>query len=240
MANRCWIVKSPVPFLGIAALCLTLSSCQGNKQDEGQLKSRKDSLSYSIGLDIGRNLRHQGLDVDPAILAHGLKDMYDSGKGALTDSVSRSVTAAFRKQMRAKHAEDVRIEAEKNLRDGEIFLAANKKKDSIVALPSGLQYKILKTGTGKRPKPGQTVVLNFRGTLLDGTEFDNSYKRGEPATYAVSGVIKGWTEALPLMPAGSTWRIFVPPALAYGERGAGQTIPPNATLIFEMELLQIK
>jgi FKBP-type peptidyl-prolyl cis-trans isomerase FklB len=227
-------------FPAIAALCLLLSSCQNPKQEERPLQTHKDSLSYAIGLDIGRNLRRQAIEIDPAVLARGMKDMYDSSGVLMTDSVNQSITGAFRKRLRARHNEEVRNEAEKNTREGESFLAENKKKEGVVTLPGGLQYKVVKMGTGKKPKHGQTVTVNFRGTLLDGTEFDNSDKHPEPSTYAVDGVIKGWTEALLLMPAGSKWVLYLPPSLAFGERGAGQTIPPAATVIFELELLQIK
>jgi len=129
---------------------------------------------------------------------------------------------------------------EKNKKDGDAFLAENKGKEGVVALPSGLQYKILKAGDGEKPKSTDTVVCNYRGTLLNGKEFDSSYKRGQPATFPVSGVIKGWTEALQLMPVGSKWQLFIPPDLAYGDRGAGNDIAPGATLIFEVELLSIQ
>lgn len=224
----------------LAALCVFLSSCETPKREQAALQTHKDSLSYAIGLDIGRNLRRQAIEIDPAILARGMKDMYDSSGMLMTDSVNRSVTAEFRKRARARHAEEVRLEAEKNMREGEAFLAANKKKEGVVELPSGLQYKVVKTGTGKKPKSGQTVTVRFRGTLLDGTEFDNSDKNPEPSTYSVDAVIKGWMEALRLMPAGSKWVLYIPPSLAFGERGAGQTIPPAATVIFELELLQVK
>jgi FKBP-type peptidyl-prolyl cis-trans isomerase FklB len=227
-------------YSALAALCVFLSSCQSPKHEETTLQSHKDSLSYAIGLDIGRNLRRQAIEIDPAILARGMKDMYDSTGMLMTDSVNRSVTAEFRKRARIRHAEEVRLEAEKNTREGEAFLAENKKKEGVVELPSGLQYKVLNKGTGKKPKSGQTVIVSFRGTLLDGTEFDSSEKHPESSTVAVDGVIKGWTEALKLMPAGSKWMLYLPPSLAFGERGAGQTIPPAATIIFELELLQIK
>ncbi len=217
-------------YLALAALCIFLSSCQSTKHEEASLQTHKDSLSYAIGLDIGRNLRRQAIDIDPAILARGMKDMYDSTGMLMTDSVNRSVTAEFRKRARARHTEEVRLEAEKNTREGEKFLAENKRKDGVVELPSGLQYKVVKVGTGKKPKLGQTVTVKFRGTLIDGVEFDNSDKNPEPSTYSVDAVIKGWMEALQL----------IPPSLAFGERGAGQTIPPAATVIFELELVQVK
>jgi FKBP-type peptidyl-prolyl cis-trans isomerase FklB len=233
-------MNDTMKYAALLALCVILSSCESPKREETSLRTHKDSLSYAIGLDIGRNLRRQAIEIDPAILAHGMKDMYDSTGILMTDSVNRYVTAEFRTRARARHTEEVRVEAEKNTREGEGFLAENRKKEGVVELPSGLQYKVVKMGTGRKPKLGQTVTVKFRGTLLDGTEFDNSDKNPEPSTYSVDAVIKGWMEALQLMPAGSKWLLYLPPSLAFGERGAGQTIPPAATVIFELELLQVK
>jgi FKBP-type peptidyl-prolyl cis-trans isomerase FklB len=227
-------------FIVAAAIGVVFIGCQSNKQDEVQFKSRKDSVSYAIGLDIGRNLKRQAIELDLDVLAHGMKDMYTGGKTSLTDSESQSVTAEYRKQRMARHVQELKALGEKNQKAGEAYLAENKIRDSVIALPSGLQYKILKMGSGRKPKAGQTVTVNFRGSLLDGTEFENSYSSGEPVTYSVNGVIKGWTEALEMMPVGSKWTLYIPPGLAYGERGSGQVIPPNATLIFELELLQVK
>ena len=147
---------------------------------------------------------------------------------------------AFQKEMMAKHAEVMNTLGEKNKKEGEVFLAENKKKEGVTTLPSGLQYKVIKAGTGKKPKSTDTVTVNYRGTLIDGTEFDSSYRRGEPASFGVSGVIPGWTEAMQLMQEGAKWQVVVPPNLAYGEKGAGPNIGPNATLIFEIELISIQ
>jgi FKBP-type peptidyl-prolyl cis-trans isomerase FklB len=146
----------------------------------------------------------------------------------------------FQTELRDKQQAKRKAEGDENLKAGEVFLAENRKKEGVVTLPNGLQYKILKAGGGRKPTEADTVEVNYRGTLIDGTEFDSSYKRGKPVTFKVTGVIKGWTEALKLMPVGSKWQLFIPPQLAYGERGAGQAIGPNATLIFEIELLAIK
>jgi FKBP-type peptidyl-prolyl cis-trans isomerase len=204
------------------------------------LKNQKEKLSYSIGADIGTKLRAQSIDVDPAILSKGLADAFSGGKMLLTPDEIKAVLVAaqdeYRKNMMAARAE----KAANNKKEGEAFLAANKGKEGVVSLPSGLQYKILTAGTGKKPTLDDQVVCNYRGTLIDGTEFDSSYKSNQPATFPVKGVIKGWTEALQLMPVGSKWQLFVPAELAYGEAGAGGTIPPNSTLIFEVELLSIK
>lgn len=220
-------------YAGIAALCLMLLACQGNTQEKAQLKTQKDSVSYAIGHDIAKNLKKQSFDIDPDLLAKGLKDVMSNAKPALDDTQSQAAIMSYQKHM-------MDAAAEKNKTAGDAFLAENKKKDGVITLPSGLQYKVEKMGTGKKPKAEETVTVQYIGKLVDGTEFDNSYKRGEPATFPVNGVVKGWTEALQLMPVGSKWTLYLPPDLAYGDRGAGQVIPPNATLIFEVELLSVK
>jgi len=224
----------------VGLLCIALVACQGKSQEKTELKTQKDSVSYAIGLDIGQRLKQQLVDADADLIARGIKDISTGGKPLLTEQQAQSVMGTFQQQLVAKRDSMNRVIGEKNKKDGEAFLAENKKKDSVVTLPSGVQYKVLKMGTGKKPKADQTVSVNYRGTLVDGTEFDSSYKRGEPITFQVGGVIKGWTEVLQLMPVGSKWQLFIPSGLAYGERGAGQTIPPNSTLVFEIELLSIK
>lgn len=204
------------------------------------LKTSKDKLSYAIGTQIGTDMKKQTVDIDPDALAKGLKDGFKGSKLLLTDQEMREALGAFQRQMLAKQAERMRELGAKNKQAGAAFLAENKKKEGVKVLPSGLQYKIIKEGAGKMPKADDTVTVNYRGTLIEGTEFDSSYKRGEPATFPVKGVIKGWTEALQLMKVGSTWQLFVPPELAYGEQAAGRVIGPNSTLIFEVELLGIK
>ena len=208
--------------------------------DAPELKTDKEKLSYGIGMDIGGNLKRQSVDVDPDLLAKGLKDSYGGGKTLLTEDEARLAITTFQKALMAKKAETMRILAEKNKADGEKFLAENAKKEGVMSLPSGLQYKEITPGKGKSPKPTDTVTTHYKGTLIDGTEFDSSYKRGEPATFQVSGVIAGWTEALQLMKEGAKWKLFIPPKLAYGERGAGSDIGPNATLIFEVEPISVK
>jgi FKBP-type peptidyl-prolyl cis-trans isomerase FklB len=205
-----------------------------------ELKGDKEKLSYSIGMEIGGNLKTQSVEVDPDLLAKGVKDSYGGGKTLLTVDEARLAITTFQKALMAKKAETMRILAEKNKADGEKFLAENAKKEGVKALPSGLQYKEIAPGTGKSPKSTDTVTTHYKGTLIDGTEFDSSYKRGEPATFPVSGVIPGWTEALQLMKEGAKWQLFVPSDLAYGEQGAGREIGPNTTLIFEVELISVK
>jgi FKBP-type peptidyl-prolyl cis-trans isomerase FklB len=208
--------------------------------DAPELKTDKEKISYSIGMDIGGNLKRGSVEVDPDLLAKGLKDSYGGGKTILTEDQAAQALADFQEALMAKQAETMKVLSEKNMADGEKFLAENAMKEGVKVLPSGLQYKEITPGTGKSPKPADTVTTHYKGTLIDGTEFDSSYKRGQPATFPVSGVIPGWTEALQLMKEGSKWQLFVPPKLAYGEKGVGQVIGPNATLIFEVELLTVK
>jgi FKBP-type peptidyl-prolyl cis-trans isomerase FklB len=205
------------------------------------LKTQKDKASYAIGLNIGKSMHKDSVDIDTAILLRGLKDGIAGAKPLLTDDETRAVMVALQTDLRKKQEEKMLVQGEANKKAGETFLAENKTKDGVVTLPSGLQYKILTEGTGPKPASTDTVVCNYKGTLLDNTEFDSSYKRGQPATFPVSGVIKGWTEALQLMPVGSKWQLFIPSDLAYGARGGpGGGIGPNATLVFEVELMSIQ
>jgi FKBP-type peptidyl-prolyl cis-trans isomerase FklB len=185
-------------------------------------------------------MKKDSLDIDPNILVRGMKDALIGSKPLMTDEEAKTVMIEFRTEMTKKKEAEAQHVGESNKQAGQQFLAANKTKEGVVTLPSGLQYKILKQGTGPKPTATDTVVTNYRGTLLDGTEFDSSYKRNEPATFPVGQVIKGWTEALQLMPVGSKWQLFIPADLAYGERSPGAEIGPNSTLIFDIELLSIK
>ncbi|MCU1303800.1 MAG: peptidylprolyl isomerase, FKBP-type [Candidatus Sulfotelmatobacter sp.] len=204
------------------------------------LKTSKDKFSYALGMKMGANLHRQQVPVDPNILARGLKDSLTGSKTLLTDEEAQAAIVEVQNDLRKKQQEKMQVEGAANKKEGETFLAANKAKEGIVTLPSGLQYKIMKEGTGPKPTATDSVVCNYRGTLINGTEFDSSYKRGQPATFPVTGVIKGWTEALQLMPVGSKWQLFIPSDLAYGERGPSPDIGSNATLIFEVELLSIE
>ena len=204
------------------------------------LKTEKDKNSYAFGMNMGRGLRQNSVDVDPDILMRGLKDVLAGGKTLLTDEQAQAALTAIQSDMR-KRQQDLRQQSGvTNKKEGDAFLAENKTKDGVITLPSGLQYKVVKAGDGPKPAPTDSVVCNYRGTLINGTEFDSSYKRGQPATFPVGQVIKGWTEALELMPVGSKWELYVPSDLAYGDRGAGANIGPNSTLIFEVELLSIQ
>ena len=205
-----------------------------------ELKTEKHKLSYSMGMDLGGQLKARSVDIDPELFARGLEDVLTGSKTLLTEDEAKKVITALQMTMVQKNLAEAKVVGEKNKAEGEAFLAANKAKDGVVTLPSGLQYKILTAGTGPKPTLDQTVVCHYRGTLISGKEFDSSYKRGQPATFPVKGVIKGWTEVLQLMPAGSKWQVFIPSQLAYAERGAGPDIGPGATLIFEIELVEIK
>jgi FKBP-type peptidyl-prolyl cis-trans isomerase len=222
-------------FIILVPLALTAGA-----QQKGPLKTQKDKVSYSIGLNIGKNFKQQLMDVDLNLLMQGIKDGLTDSKALLSDNDMREVMTTFQKEQMAKMSENAKKVGEKNKKEGEAFLAENKKKPGVKTLASGLQYKILKEGTGSTPRATDTVVTHYRGTLIDGKEFDSSYPRGEPVTFLVKGVIPGWTEALQLMKVGSKWQLFVPPQLAYRENGAGADIGPNATLIFEVELIGVK
>jgi FKBP-type peptidyl-prolyl cis-trans isomerase FklB len=204
------------------------------------LKTQKEKFSYAIGMKMGANFKKQAVPVDANILMRGVKDAMAGGKTALTDEEAQAAIMEVQKEMQGKQQEKMKEASAVNKKEGDTFLATNKGKEGVVTLPSGLQYKIEKAGTGPKPTPNDSVVCNYRGTLIDGKEFDSSYKRGQPATFPVTGVIKGWTEALQLMPVGSKWQLFVPSDLAYGDRGAGADIGPGATLIFEVELMSIE
>ena len=204
------------------------------------LKTQKDKVSYAIGMSMGKNLQRDSAEIDPSMVQRGLKDMLAGGKTLLTEQEAQTVLTQFQAEMRKQQEAKMQQAEQANKKEGDAFLAANKTKQGVVTLPSGLQYKILKEGTGPKPTATDSVVCNYRGTLINGTEFDSSAKHGQPATFPVNGVIKGWTEALQLMPVGSKWQLFVPPDLAYGARGAGQDIGPDTTLIFDVELLSIQ
>jgi FKBP-type peptidyl-prolyl cis-trans isomerase FklB len=208
------------------------------------LTTQKDKVSYALGMNIasslGANLKRQSVEINTDVLVQALRDGLNGGKTLMTEEEARATLMQLQTELQAKQEEKTKLASENNKKEGDAFLAANKAKAGVVALPSGLQYKIVKEGTGPKPAASDTVVCNYRGTLVNGTEFDSSYKRGEPATFPVSGVIKGWTEALQLMPVGSKWELYIPPDLAYGARGAGADIGPNSTLIFEVELLSIQ
>jgi FKBP-type peptidyl-prolyl cis-trans isomerase FklB len=224
--------------LVLLAATVLVSSAVAQKTTE--LKDEKDKVSYSIGLDIGSTFKKQKMDINPDMLLAGVRDALSGNKPALTDEQVKETLTNFSKSMMEKQAAQAKEAASKNAETGEKFLAENKGKEGVKTTASGLQYKVIQEGKGESPKATDTVVTNYRGTLINGTEFDSSYKRGEPASFPVNRVIKGWTEALQMMKPGSKYQLFVPAELAYGERGAGGEIGPNETLIFEVELLEVK
>ncbi len=225
----------------ITILGIVLLAGPVNAAEQSVIKDQRDKVSYAIGVDIGNTFKRQSIDVDPELLAKGIKDAFSGGKKLMTEDEMKETMTGFQKDMMAKQAARMKELGEKNKKEGEAFLAENKQKEGVVTLPDGLEYKVLKAGSGKKPKPTDTVTVHYKGTLINGTEFDSSYRRGSPATFPVTGVIPGWTEALQLMSEGAKWQIFIPSQLAYGERGAaGGMIGPNATLIFEVELISVQ
>ena len=204
-------------------------------------KSQKEKLSYSLGYDYGSRMKKGSVDLDPDIFAKALKEGLAGKKATMTDQEMREALLPLQKQMVEKRAEEMKKLSEKNKQEGAAFLAENAKKEKVVTLPSGLQYKVIKEGTGKSPQQSDKVQVHYRGTLINGTEFDNSYTRGQPVTLGVDKVIKGWSEGMQLMKEGSKWMLYIPSELAYGERGAGRgRIGPNQTLIFEVELISVE
>jgi len=228
-------MKQWTVLLGLMLLTVPVTA-----HDEPEFKSAKEKFSYALGMEIGQGFRKQALDLDPESLNKGFADAFSGNKTLLTEEQMRAVLIAAQEEYKKKQAALRAEKAQAELKAGLEFLAANANKPGVVTLPSGLQYKILKAGAGEKPELSESVVCNYRGTLIDGTEFDSSDNHSGPVTIPLKGVIKGWTEALQLMPVGSKWQLFVPPQLAYGENGSGQFIPPNSTLIFDVELVAIK
>jgi FKBP-type peptidyl-prolyl cis-trans isomerase FklB len=204
------------------------------------LTTQKQKGSYAIGLRIGGGLQKDGVDLDAASLSRGIRDGLAGNKPLLTDQEAQAALTVMATEVRTKQQAKLEAISTANKKVGDAFLAENKTKEGVVTLPSGLQYKILTAGTGPKPTAADSVVCDYRGTLIDGKEFDSSYKRGKPLTIPVSGVIKGWTEAMLLMPVGSKWQLFLPADLGYGNQAMGPDIQPGSTLIFEVELHSIE
>lgn len=221
--------------LGVAFFATQVCAAEGPA-----LKTEKEKMSYAIGTEMGGNLKRFGMNLDMDLLAKGLRDAYTGSPLIMTPSDIRMVMQVYYNDIRQNQSRVMKLEGEANKKEGDAFLAENKKKEGVVTLPSGLQYKILKAGTGQIPTESAMVEVNYHGALINGTEFDSSYPTGKPAVFAIGGVIKGWQEALMMMPVGSKWMLYIPPELAYGERAAGHDIGPNATLIFELELVGIQ
>jgi FKBP-type peptidyl-prolyl cis-trans isomerase FklB len=224
-----------------AVLLYGVAGCQPASEGDTRLETRKDSISYSIGMSVGKNLLRDSIHVNKDAFLRGLLDANaDSAMRLMTDDQVQSTMMAFQDSLRRKQMADARATSDKNKMEGEAFLAENSKKEGVVTLPSGLQYRVLNEGTGKTPTAKSQVSVHYSGKLLDGTEFDSSLKVGKPATFQVDGVITGWTEALLLMKEGSKWELYIPSSLAYGEQGAGGVIPPNATLVFDVLLISVQ
>lgn len=207
---------------------------------ESAFKTQKEKVSYALGMEMGKGVKSQQIDVDPEIMMKGLKDGLSDAKPEMSEEELRQVITSVQQEIRQKQIQEREAAANENKTQGETFMAENAKKEGVVALPDGLQYKILTAGQGKKPAETDTVLCNYRGTFLNGTEFDSSARAGKPVPFEVKNVIPGFREALQLMPVGSKWQLFVPSNLAYGERGAANVIGPNATLIFEVELVGIQ
>lgn len=204
-----------------------------------ELKTEDDKISYSVGHRLGGDFKRQGVQINSDALLRGIEDAAGGGEGLLTEQEMRAVMTKLASRVQAEQRERVVQQSAENLKAAEAFLAENAAKEGVTALPSGLQYKVVSSGSGKSPKESDRVTVHYRGRLIDGTEFDSSYSRGEPTSFGVNQVIPGWTEALQLMKEGDKWELYIPPKLAYGERGAGTRIPPNSALIFEVELISV-
>lgn len=225
----------------LAMLFLAVGCTAGEKKVEiKELKDQKEKVSYSIGLNIGNDFKTQGVEVDTNILLKGMTDALTGAQPMLTEEQIAETLTQLQKDMVAKQEAKAKEAAEKNKAAGAAFLEENAKKEGVTTLPSGLQYKVIEEGKGAKPTLESTVTVHYKGTLVDGKEFDSSYARNEPATFPVKGVIPGWTEAMQLMSEGSKWEIVIPSDLAYGERGAGPVIGPNSTLKFEVELIKVQ
>ena len=222
-----------VPLLGLVS---TASLAAGAAAPE----TEDDRVSYSVGYRLGNDFKRQQVKINPDMVLKGIEDATSGGAALMTEDEMRNTMSNVANRVKAAHMETMKKQGEENLKAGEAFLTANAAKDGVTTLPSGLQYKVIKSGTGKSPQKSDKVTVNYRGTLIDGTEFDSSYKRNEPASFALNGVIKGWSEGLQLMKVGGKAKLVCPPEVAYGSRGAPPRIPPNATLHFEVELLAIQ
>ncbi|MDH4266674.1 MAG: FKBP-type peptidyl-prolyl cis-trans isomerase [Deltaproteobacteria bacterium] len=224
-------------FTTILSVGLLFTLCLGAEKTE--LKDLKDKESYSLGYQFGQALKYQGLDVNLEVYTSGVRDALAGTKPQLSQEEIQKTVLEIQKRVAAAHQKELKEMAEKNLASGKAFMEENKKKEGVKTLPSGLQYRVLEEGSGKIPKAKDNVTVNYRGTFINGTEFDSSFKRKKPLTFQVDRVIPGWREALQLMKEGSKWQIFIPPELGYGERGTGN-VPPNSILVFEVELISVQ
>ncbi len=225
---------------GIIVVTTSLYACNDKNNDNQPLETLEQKASYSFGVDVASRLKQQGVKLDINALNRGISDAYTGSELALTEEESLQAKTAFQTQLRDTMLKEQSAVGDKNMAEGKAFLEENGKKPDVVTTASGLQYKVLSTGDGKQPKETDTVSTHYKGTLIDGREFDSSYKRNAPAEFPVKGVIKGWTEALQLMHVGDKWQLFIPSELAYGATKRSELIEANSTLVFELELLSIK
>ena len=217
-----------VPLLGLVSeACLAAGAAAPETED--------DKVSYSVGYRLGNDFKRQQIEINPDMVLKGIEDASSGSTALMTEDEMRNAA----NRVKAAQMETMKKQGAENLKAGEAFLAENAGKEGVKTLESGLQYKVIKSGSGKSPQKSDKVTVNYRGTLIDGTEFDSSYSRNQPATFGVGQVIPGWTEALQLMKEGDKWEIYIPSKLAYGERGAGGKIPPHSALIFEVELISV-
>ncbi|MEE9466340.1 MAG: FKBP-type peptidyl-prolyl cis-trans isomerase [Candidatus Neomarinimicrobiota bacterium] len=232
-------MKSAI-YLALAVFMVAACSRSGEYKQVDSLTSRIDSVSYSIGLNLGSGLKNQEIEIQTDALMQGIVDAYQDRELLLEESEWQQVLRTFQSELRTKQRESADQEGEANMQKGEAFLRINAEKEGVIALPSGMQYKVIQEGDGPKPVATDNVVVHYTGRLLDGTVFDSSVERDEPATFRLDQVIKGWTEGLQLMSVGAKYELYIPSDLAYGSRGSGGRIKPNQTLIFEVELLEIK
>jgi FKBP-type peptidyl-prolyl cis-trans isomerase FklB len=223
--------------VAITLLILSFGLCEAGEAPG--ILDENDRISYSLGYQIGGDFKRQGTDLKSDLVVQGIQDALKGDKPRMAPEEMKKTLVELKRKVTATQQEERKMSAEKSRAEGETFLAENAKKEGVVTLPSGLEYKILKEGTGASPQATDNVTVHYRGTLIDGTEFDSSHKRNQPAIFRVNGVIRGWTEALQMMKPGAKWQLFIPAKLAYGERGTGSAIPPNSALIFEVELLKV-
>jgi len=224
-------------FLAVPLLGLAYGNCLA--ADPVELKTENDKINYSVGYRLGSDFTRQGVEMNSAIVQQGIDDATGGGEALMTEEEMRTVMMNMATRLKAEQMEKMKQQGAENSKTGEAFLAENAGKEGVKTTDSGLQYKVITSGEGKTPQKSDKVTVHYRGTLIDGTEFDSSYSRNKPATFGVGQVIPGWTEALLMMKEGDKWEIVLPSKLAYGERGAGAKIPPNSTLVFEVELISV-
>ena len=224
-------------FLAVPLLGLAYGICAA--ADPVELKTENDKINYSVGYRLGSDFTRQGVEMNSAIVQKAIDDATGGGEALMTEEEMRTVMVNMATRLKAEQMEKMKQQGAENSKTGDVFLAENAGKEGVKTTDSGLQYKVITAGEGKSPQKSDKVTVHYRGTLIDGTEFDSSYSRNKPATFGVGQVIPGWTEALLMMKEGDKWEIVLPSKLAYGERGAGAKIPPNSTLVFEVELISV-